>query len=245
MPTINVESMADRYGKNRTRFKPMLVGVVLLAIMLVGVIAFYVVSGSDILTHYTPEEQLVIDLIEENEGDPDSVEMIALEGPRWSAGTTHYRVKYRARNVFGGRSVYDRCLSIKDGVASYSPSNNKFIVAGWNGMNRTSARDSLREWLTNEAEHLVFYEALGRDELKAAVGGHAESGFTSTELAETDSAYVISGPYRLNSQKTVRTIVTFGKPESDQPGPVVEFVGIPPPVELIRGPVETPGSRFP
>lgn len=120
MPTINVQSMADRYGKNRTRFKPMLVGVVLLAIMLVGVIVFYVVSGSDILTHYTPEEQLVIDWIEENEGDPSSVEMILLEGPRaLDDAMVLMRAKYRATGPLGGPVVFDRCFRIDKGTAHY------------------------------------------------------------------------------------------------------------------------------
>lgn len=62
------------------------------------------------------EQQWAIDWINENEGDPRSVELIELLGPHM--GVVY--AKYRCTGPLGGPIVQDRCFRVRDDGIEYS-----------------------------------------------------------------------------------------------------------------------------
>lgn len=119
------DSVSDRI-KRRGRRKNLTPKIIVL-ILLVSIGAFICIWGPALwstiskdgpfllrqITTQSFEEQMVWKWINENEGEPSSVEIIHIEGLRYSGGIKTIRVKYRAINPFGGPSVYERILKIE------------------------------------------------------------------------------------------------------------------------------------
>lgn len=80
----------------------------------------------------SPNERAVLKWLEENEGDPDSVEIISIEGPRIAFGDEWMRAKYRATGPFGGPVVSTQILKMADGGAE--PPLTDHIYLAWNDL---------------------------------------------------------------------------------------------------------------
>ena len=71
------------------------------------------------------EQRLVLSWVMETEGDPNSVEIIKLEGPRKTAGDKPMvRIKYRAIGPFGGPIVMDKHFTVEDGGVYFNKWNH-------------------------------------------------------------------------------------------------------------------------
>jgi len=77
------------------------------------------------------EEQAVQAWIDQNEGDPSSVEIIHLEGPRYWGGDEWLKVKYRATSPLGGPVVKTEALMIENGDARLSSQRGEVVCRLW------------------------------------------------------------------------------------------------------------------
>ncbi len=77
------------------------------------------------------QQRAALKWIQENEGDPASVEIIRLEGPRSTTdGSIFVRAKYRATNRFGAAGVSDKGFQIVGDKAVFDP----FFIRIWGNL---------------------------------------------------------------------------------------------------------------
>jgi hypothetical protein len=80
----------------------------------------------------TPNEKAVMKWLNENEGDPDSVEIISIDGPRILFDASWIRVKYRSTGPMGGPIVSE--VALRQTSNGMERSLTDHILIGWNNL---------------------------------------------------------------------------------------------------------------
>jgi len=215
VPKIDTDSVSSRYQHKR---KPgiswnLIAGMTVILLVFGAIFATMFLTSNSVSLRYNLQQKLVKQWILDNEGDPKSVQVEFIEGPKYYGGSAYMRIKYRSTNAFGALSLHQTAFII-DGDSVRSSQVGSHVYHRWESL-PDNRFDSMKSDVVISA--LALIKNHYSDNLPRLQYGPPQWSGKNQSVSELSDRWVVKGTVNAD-QKPVNVTVEMMKTPEGNPG---------------------------